>query len=643
MSIPERKDYIDSFYGNSGPHEIIATIAHVRADVLQIRAEYFFLPAENRVIEFKLCRDADLNNLGSTGFLDKIGKEQVQNYCYHPDRNFKKGDSVTCQIVIQTNINQIDKGYYLTFYIKSLEHFDYQKIGDVYQKYKITYEPGRLYELRRDSTEELEIFVCKDINEKFRQIFSEGADSIEAQNAEISTLELRAADISSGIEKLSAEYEEKRLVEKQKLSDELSEARQQMQEELEQEKSELEREISRRREALAYLEKFGVPLEPPDVEIKNYADEDLMEFEYFYEMLNYWQSFLYHGKENLYYDGDILASLYLGLQTDQLILLSGNPGTGKTSLARNLSKSFGFEDTAIIPVQSNWADKSDLLGYYNPLDKTYVATPFLDALLDFCEKARTQPPEKLFIICLDEMNLAHVENYFAEFLSKLQDDRKIYLYSENLRRDMEAELQAYGKQEISKLTPSKLEYHFKLQRMANMLAKYPASFYIPTNIKFIGTLNQDETTFDLSPKVLDRSYVIRLEMNDDDSALDKADGDYTKPLRYIFLENYKPLEGFSFSYNAVKDFVKEMRRFASISNRVAKKIIVTEKFSCWWDISDIFILDYTRAAFMLPKIRWEGDEYKSKIGALREYCNTDFLRKILEQIDSGEDIDFWRR
>lgn len=157
-------------------------------------------------------------------------------------------------------------------------------------------------------------------------------------------------------------------------------------------------------------------------------------FDDFDEMLDHWQKYLQkvHG---LTYSKEILKSLYFGLQTDKLILLTGNPSTGKTSLVKALAKSFAFQDAAIISVQSNWTDRGDLLGYYNPIEKNYVATEFLDALINFSKSAVSEP-DKLFIICLDEMNLAHVEHYFAEFLSSLQDNCEIILYSEKMRQNI---------------------------------------------------------------------------------------------------------------------------------------------------------------------------------------------------------------
>ena len=99
----------------------------------------------------------------------------------------------------------------------------------------------------------------------------------------------------------------------------------------------------------------------------------------------------------------VLAQFLLGLNTNQLIILHGAPGMGKTSFVSNIARALGFA-YKIIPVRPNWIDNQDLTGYFNPVERRYYSTPFLDAL---CEAKEN--PQKHYLICLDEMNLAHVE------------------------------------------------------------------------------------------------------------------------------------------------------------------------------------------------------------------------------------------
>ena len=139
--------------------------------------------------------------------------------------------------------------------------------------------------------------------------------------------------------------------------------------------------------------------------------------------------------KKLYYSEEILEQFYAGLCTNQLIVLSGQPGTGKTSLVEGFCNAISAKLT-IISVPPNWTDNQDLLGFFNPIEGTYISTTFLDAIIE-----AENNPEQLHIICLDEMNLAHVEYYFSEFLSKLQsEDKKITLYSEYLYNEARSEV-----------------------------------------------------------------------------------------------------------------------------------------------------------------------------------------------------------
>lgn len=241
--------------------------------------------------------------------------------------------------------------------------------------------------------------------------------------------------------------------------------------------------------------------------------------------INYIKKYLgVNYQKNLYYSEEILEQFYGALCTNQLLILSGSPGTGKTSLVEGFSEAIG-SNLKIIAVQPNWTDNQDLLGFYNPIEKTYVSTPFLDAIIEAKEN-----PEKLYIICLDEMNLAQVEFYFSEFLSKLQSvERTIELYSDYIYKQTKNEL--INKicdltgidlnkndldliDKLNKINIQDKDYFYKLKWQWNFINRYPAKIQIPKNIRFVGTINKDETTKDLSPKVIDRSYIMEIKSYD---------------------------------------------------------------------------------------------------------------------------------
>lgn len=223
-------------------------------------------------------------------------------------------------------------------------------------------------------------------------------------------------------------------------------------------------------------------------------------------------------KTNLYYNNETIETFYTALSTNQLIILSGSPGTGKTSLVEGFCDAVGA-NKKIISVQPNWTENQDLIGFYNPIDKKYISTPFLDFLVE----AKNNQDE-LYVICLDEMNLAHVEYYFAEFLSKLESKDKILeLYSEEIyiknRLEIESQMKFIEKkysinckEDIFNIDDINIfEKYNNLKSKYENLLKYNCRLCIPDNIKFVGTINKDETTKNLSPKVVDRSFIMEVE------------------------------------------------------------------------------------------------------------------------------------
>ena len=172
----------------------------------------------------------------------------------------------------------------------------------------------------------------------------------------------------------------------------------------------------------------------------------------------------------LYYREDVVKQLFAGMATSKLIILEGISGTGKTSLAYALGKFFSF-DSAIIPVQPSWKDRSELLGYYNEFTKKFNETEFLKSLYV------TTYRNDLNVIVLDEMNLARIEYYFAEFLSVMEmrdpNDWLIDLIPSPLASD---------------------PVHIKEGKLL-----------IPQNVMFFGTANNDDSTFTISDKVYDRA------------------------------------------------------------------------------------------------------------------------------------------
>ncbi|RMG39293.1 MAG: restriction endonuclease, partial [Methanobacteriota archaeon] len=253
------------------------------------------------------------------------------------------------------------------------------------------------------------------------------------------------------------------------------------------------------------------------------------------DAISYIQRYLYD--KGIIYPRALLETFLTILRTGDLIILSGLSGAGKTQLVKAFSEATG-NVAHIIPVKPNWTSSEDLLGYYNPMQRAYMTTPFLDALI-----AAKRDPDRLHIICLDEMNLARVEYYFADFLSALEERVKvptIALYSEEEAGHVQSELQLFvdlllelgeGRElnsfgdflldeQVMRALKERLgvteaesfiQLHARLRRMLAGVLNVPAVLEIPENVRFVGAVNVDETTHYFSPKVLDRAHVLQFQ------------------------------------------------------------------------------------------------------------------------------------
>lgn len=199
-----------------------------------------------------------------------------------------------------------------------------------------------------------------------------------------------------------------------------------------------------------------------------------------------------------------VANLYLSLKTKPFCILAGISGTGKTQLIRQFAKAIGYGDAShsvLIPVRPDWADSSDLIGYPNIQGK-FVSQPLLEVM-----QRAIYNPNELFFVVLDEMNLARVEHYFAEFLSLIET------------RERKAD------------QPERIVTHAWVNR-ADVNGGRPV--YLPQNLMVVGTVNMDETTHPFSRKVLDRANAI--EMNEIDLDWQMGSGEEAPALADIYAD-----------------------------------------------------------------------------------------------------------
>ena len=211
-------------------------------------------------------------------------------------------------------------------------------------------------------------------------------------------------------------------------------------------------------------------------------------------------------------DDEMLKRLAAALRTKPFAILAGHSGTGKSQLVRRLAYMTcnnealvkeGEGKTApgnycMVQVKPNWHDSTDLLGYYSEMNgRHFVNTPFVEFLC----KAYAYP-DTPFFVCLDEMNLAPVEQYFAEYLSAIESAEQkdgAWVTDPLVEVDQDGE----------KVDPEILDQIMKGAASTEAAAWIQAhGLTIPKNLFVVGTVNMDETTCQFSRKVLDRAMTL---------------------------------------------------------------------------------------------------------------------------------------
>lgn len=227
---------------------------------------------------------------------------------------------------------------------------------------------------------------------------------------------------------------------------------------------------------------------------------------------------------HLYYELEVIREVFASFGAAKMLILQGISGTGKTSLPYALGQFIG-NPSLICSVQPSWRDRTELFGYYNDFTKKYTETDFLKTLYE------SHYQDNIRVIILDEMNIARVEYYFAEMLSILElpreDERFISVVSSRAEND-----------------PDKM---------------IDGKVWIPNNVFYVGTINNDDSTFAVADKVYDRAIPIDLDdratvfeapdtegmpinMNYLVSLYDKAKQDY--PLSEEMLMQLDKLDGY---------------------------------------------------------------------------------------------------
>ncbi len=325
------------------------------------------------------------------------------------------------------------------------------------------------------------------------------------------------------------------------------------------------------------------------------------------------------SKVGLFFSEKIILRFTASLLTKPFVILTGLSGSGKTKLAQAFAMWICEDDSqyCIVPVGADWTNREPLLGFPNALEKNNYVKPD-NRVLDLIIEAYKNESKPYFLV-LDEMNLSHVERYFADFLSVMESKNNIALHS--------------GDDDWNDV---------------------PAQIGFPKNLFIIGTVNIDETTYMFSPKVLDRASVIEFrvtatEMNDylqsnSEITLETLEGlgkDMTES--FVLLSQDKSLEATDeeeLNKTLMKFFVELKKTGAEFGYRSASEIIrfaaVVNKLEAGWTSAEI--TDASIMQKLLPKVHGSRRKLEPVLKTLGTLCLQDGER--MEDYILKSEIDF---
>ena len=230
------------------------------------------------------------------------------------------------------------------------------------------------------------------------------------------------------------------------------------------------------------------------------------------------------SKLGLYYSIRDIRRFIASLTVSHIIIMQGMSGTGKTSLAYAFGE-FLSNHSVIVPIQPMWKERTDLVGYYNEFTKKFNETTLLHKMYE------ANYSDRIYVTVLDEMNIARVEYYFAEFLSLLELPKAERRYID--------------------VVSDKWENDPKLLREGQLK--------LPENMWFIGTANNDDSTFAISDKVYDRAMIMNLD----------------KKTQVFYTEETK---GVNISYKRFSELIKQAKREYGITGRRLRQVKELDKY-----------------------------------------------------------------
>ena len=340
-------------------------------------------------------------------------------------------------------------------------------------------------------------------------------------------------------------------------------------------------EKDKKESAIRFPKLHAVDMKYRDMEPLEY-DDSLTLAEFAENFRNFMSSRLH-----LYYEKEVISLYIAGMACTRILILEGISGTGKTSLSYAFGQ-YMRNPTTIVSVQPSFRDRTELLGYFNEFSKKFNETEFLRAVYE------AQYNEAPSTVLLDEMNLARIEYYFAEMLSVLE--------------------MPTPEEWVIDLVPT--EWENDPEKM------HGGKINISTSLWFVGTANNDDSTFTITDKVYDRAIPIELNMRaepfeaPDTEPSKMRSANLTKLFAQAIEEN--PISATTIEKLEKLDVYLQTRFKLSFGNRIAKqmKAFVPVFVACGG--TEMRALDYFIARKMLKKfeslnVAYVRDEIKELI------------------------------
>ena len=362
------------------------------------------------------------------------------------------------------------------------------------------------------------------------------------------------------------------------------------------------------------------------------------------EILNNWGDYFAVDSNTigLILEGNISKRFTASHLTKPFVILTGLTGSGKTKLAQAFAM-WICEDKnqyALVPVGADWTNREPLIGYPNSLKSNHYVKPdsgVLDILLrahvNYLENGQELMRCKPYFLILDEMNLSHVERYFADFLSAMESGDEIKLYAGGNR---------YG----------------EFDEMDNPIesTKIPCQILLPKNLFIVGTVNIDETTYMFSSKVLDRANTIEFRVSKEEMGKYLKD---SKPLKMDAINAKGKENAESFMQLAARDSIQIDRKkhkdiflaffeklqavAAEFGYRTANEMTELVAYLIHFGLTDNQAIDFTIMQKLLPKLHGSRSKLSKTLPALMELCEGKYpisMEKLMRMQKGAEENGF---